>query len=48
MEDGRCKDSLDGMSDGVSKVDEVTESRLAFVDGDDVRFDGNRADDDGE
>lgn len=48
MQDGRGEDGLDGMANGVAEVDEVAETRLAFVDGDDVRLDGNRPDDNGE
>jgi len=35
------------MADRVSEIDEVAESSLAFIDGDDVRFDGDGSDDDG-
>jgi hypothetical protein len=42
------EDGFDGVADGVTKVDEVSESSLAFVDGDDVGFDVDTASDDGE
>ena len=43
MENGRSKDSLDGVTNGVSKVDEVAQASLALVDGDYVRLDSDRA-----
>lgn len=46
VEDSRGKDSLNGMADRVSKVDEVAKTGLALVDGDDVRLDRDRADND--
>lgn len=30
----------------MTKIDEVAQTSLSFVNGDDVRFDGDRADDD--
>jgi hypothetical protein len=42
------KDSFDSVPDGVSEVDEVAKSSLAFVDSDDVGFDIDTASDDGE
>jgi hypothetical protein len=39
MENGGGKDGFDGVSDAVTKVDEIAETSLAFVDGDDVRLD---------
>jgi hypothetical protein len=43
MEDGGSQDGFDGMSDGMPEIDEVPEACLPFVDGNDVGFDGNRA-----
>jgi hypothetical protein len=48
VEDGRGEDGLDGMSDGVAKVNKIAQPRLALVDGDDVCLDGDGALDDGE
>lgn len=45
MEDFWSEDSLQGVPDCVTEVDEIAETGLALVDGDDVRFDGDRADD---
>ena len=48
MEDGGGKNGFDGVPDAVTKVNEVAETGLAFVDGDDVRLYRDRADDDRE
>ena len=44
----RGENSFDGVPDSVSEVDEVAESRLALVDGNDVGLDVDTASDDGE
>jgi hypothetical protein len=49
VEDGGGEDGLYSVSDGVTEVDEVAQAgNLAFVGGDDVGFDGDRAGDDAE
>lgn len=47
MKDGRRQNGLDGMADTVAKVDEVTESGLALINGDNVRLDRDGTNDDG-
>lgn len=48
MEHVWCENGFDGVANCVSEVDKVTESGLAFIDGDDVRFDVDAASDDRE
>ena len=48
VKDLRSNDGFDGVSDGVSEVDEVSQTGLSLVDGDDVSLDVDRSSDDRE
>ena len=39
MQHGRGEHRLDGMADSVSEIDEIAQTRLAFVDSDNMRLD---------
>ena len=40
------EDRFDGMANGMSKIDEISQTRLTFVNGNNVCLDGDGGDDD--